>query len=175
MPNSLDPADRPRRHRATVRVLLVDEHDRILLFHDSDAPVGRTWWLTPGGGIDPGEDELTAVLREVQEETGRVLDPADVRGPIARRHVLHGYSDVVVDQDDTFYLVHVPAFTISTAGHTEDERRTMLGHRWWTRAELEAATDEIWPVLLPELWQLAGSPELWPVRLEDVEESSVAV
>lgn len=36
-------------------------------------------WLQPGGHIDPGEDPLTAALREAREETGWdcVLDQAD--------------------------------------------------------------------------------------------------
>jgi len=67
--------DRPQRRRETVRVLLLDDHDRVLLFRDSDTgttPVS-TWWMTPGGGIEDGEDEPTAVVRELAEETGLTL------------------------------------------------------------------------------------------------------
>ncbi|MDQ2795921.1 MAG: NUDIX domain-containing protein [Actinomycetota bacterium] len=156
-------------------MLLLDDRERVLLFQDSDAAVDRRWWILPGGGIDAGEDELAAVLREIEEETGCRLDASDVRGPIARRHVTHGYSDVVVEQDDAFYVVAVPAFEVSTAGHTADEQQTLLGHRWWTRAELDTATDAIWPALLPELWDLAATPAHWPRQLEDIEESSVPV
>lgn len=166
---------RPRRERATVRVLLVDDRDRLLLFRDSDPgldPV-RSWWILPGGGIDPGEDEITTVVRELGEETGLRVDRSAVAGPLARRRVLHGYSDQVVDQRDAFYLVRTTAFEVSTAGHTADEQITLLQHRWWSRAEVAASEDEIWPVLLPELWDLASDPSAWPVNLDDVEESSV--
>lgn len=30
-------------------------------------------WVLPGGGIDPGETEETAILREVQEESGLIV------------------------------------------------------------------------------------------------------
>ena len=166
--------DRPQRRRATVRVLLLDDHDRVLLFRDSDTgttPVS-TWWMTPGGGIEDGEDEPTAVVRELAEETGLDVDPAQVLGPVARRRVRHGYSDQVVDQADVFYVVRVPAFDVSVAGHTEDEQRTLLGHRWWTREELASAAEPVWPVLLPELWDLADDPAAWPRELPDVEEST---
>ncbi|MEO9140247.1 MAG: NUDIX domain-containing protein [Jatrophihabitans sp.] len=165
---------RPRRTRASVRVLLIDERDQILLFHDSDPGAPDVhWWILPGGGIDAGEDERTTVVREIGEETGLSLDPQLVRGPLARRTVLHGYSDQVTRQDDAFYLARVPTFQISTAGHTELEKVTLLGHRWWSRVELETTDETVWPVVLPELWDLAGSPQLWPVVLPEVEESSV--
>jgi 8-oxo-dGTP pyrophosphatase MutT (NUDIX family) len=168
-----DPADRPRRSRATVRVLLVDDRHRLLLFQDSDDPVGALWWMLPGGGIDPGETELAAVVRELGEETGLVVDPAAVLGPLARRHVVHGYSNQIVDQDEAFYAVRVPPFEVDVSGHTDDERRTVRQHRWWTRAELSATGDEVWPVALTPLWDLVDEPAAWPRELGTVEESTV--
>ena len=42
-----DPADRPRKSRATVRVIMIN-NDRTLLFEDSDPGVpGTSWWTTP--------------------------------------------------------------------------------------------------------------------------------
>ncbi|SDO16601.1 ADP-ribose pyrophosphatase YjhB, NUDIX family [Klenkia soli] len=63
-------------HDATGRLLLVQRG------HDPD----RGAWSVPGGRVEPGEDDATAVVREVLEETGlhvvagaevgRVLVPA---------------------------------------------------------------------------------------------------
>jgi 8-oxo-dGTP pyrophosphatase MutT (NUDIX family) len=170
-----DPADRRRTTRSTVRVLVLDDAGRVLLFQDSDPGAGRRWWITPGGGIDPGETELETVVRELEEETGLLVRADQVLGPLARRHVVHGYSDLVVEQDDTFYAVRVPAFEVDTAGHTEEEQITMLASRWWTVAELAATDDEVWPVLLLELVALVEDRGAWPVALAQVEESSVPV
>jgi 8-oxo-dGTP pyrophosphatase MutT (NUDIX family) len=135
-------------------VLLIDDRDRILLFADSDPGIpGVRWWITPGGGIDDGESEAVAAVREVEEETGLRITEADLLGPTMRRTVVHGYSDVVIDQQDVFYACWVPAFEVSTAGHTEDELLTMVEHRWWTRAELAATDEEIWPAVLLDLWK----------------------
>ena len=71
------PQDRPRFDRRAVRVLVVDEADRMLLFQDSDLgldPVAH-WWVTPGGGVDPGETPEQAAAREVLEETGWAPGP----------------------------------------------------------------------------------------------------
>ncbi len=35
----------------------------------------RTWFDLPGGGVDPGEDDLAAVVREFGEETGLKVRP----------------------------------------------------------------------------------------------------
>ena len=88
---------------------------------------------------------------------------------------MHGYSDRVIDQDDVFYLVRVPAFEVSADGYTEEEQVTMLGHRWWSRADLETTGELIWPANLLELLDLAARPADWPAPLPDAEESSVPV
>lgn len=177
------PADRPRRVRRTARVLLVDDRDRILLFTDSDPGLpGRRWWITPGGGIDPGETDVAAAAREVEEETGARIEKAQLLGPVLSHRVIHGYTDVVIDQEDVFFACWVPAFEVSVAGHTEQELLTLTAHRWWTRAELATTDEEIWPVELLTMWAdadlrrretAAGQPPRPPVDGGSVEESTV--
>lgn len=36
------------------------------------------WWNLPGGGVDPGEDPVAGVVREVWEETGQRLEPGEL-------------------------------------------------------------------------------------------------
>ncbi|MBS3143144.1 NUDIX hydrolase [Candidatus Woesearchaeota archaeon] len=56
------------------------EHDgHILLLHRQDhKPYGNTWGI-PAGKVDPGEEYLQAVIREVFEETGIRLYMKNVR------------------------------------------------------------------------------------------------
>ena len=172
------PGERPRYSRRTARVLLVDDRDHTLLFADTDPGIpGSGWWITPGGGIDPGESELDAAVRELEEEAGIRVAPSELVGPLLVRQVIHGYSDVVIDQEDVFFACWVPAFDVSDSGRTEEERLTMTAHRWWSREELAATTEEIWPVDLLEVWadaELArgaapSAPRVGPA----VEESTV--
>ena len=168
-----NPAERPRKIRETVRVIMID-HDKTLLFADSDPGVPEArWWVTPGGGVDAGETERQAAVREVAEETGYVLTESDLRGPIARRHVVHGYSDQVIEQDEVFYLAMVTPFEVDVSAHTADEKLTILEHRWWSHDDLRHTDEWIWPAELVELWSLAGKPESWPVDLGTQEESTV--
>lgn len=169
-----DPAQRPRTTRTTVRVLLLDPEERTLLFEDSDPGLADAqWWVTPGGGIDPGESEVEAALREVREETGYRLSASDLVGPVAERHVVHGYSDQVIEQDESFYLAKVAAFDVDTSEHTPDEQLTFKQFRWWTMEELRTTDDWVWPNELVELLHLIDEPERWPVDLGTQEESTV--
>ncbi|GAB7006575.1 hypothetical protein JCM18899A_40480 [Nocardioides sp. AN3] len=175
------PEERPRRSRRTVRVLVVDDRDRLLLFSDSDPGLpGTRWWITPGGGIDPGESELDAGVRELEEETGLAVAPEQLLGPVLTRRVVHGYTDVVIDQTDVFYACWVDGFDVSDAGHTAEERITMTSHRWWGRDELASTGEEIWPAVILDIWTEAEarrrSPESAarpPVDGGEVEESTV--
>lgn len=162
-----------------MRVLLVDTQDRLLLFRDSDpgiVPV-PVFWITTGGGVDPGENDLEAAVREVAEETGLAIARADLLGPLAERVVVHGYSDVVTTQDEVFWFVRCAPFQVSTEGHTEDELATMTSHHWWSRAELENSTEDIWPRDLLAVWDQVGPGDVvtgTPLPLGDVDESTVA-
>jgi 8-oxo-dGTP pyrophosphatase MutT (NUDIX family) len=171
----VDPAARPVRRRRTARVLVVDHSGRMLLFSDTDPGIpGLRWWITPGGGVEPDESDLEAAVRELAEETGLQVGQQALTGPLATRHVLHGYSDVVVEQDEVFFGVRVAPFDIDVSGHTEEERLTMTEHRWWSRDDLATTSETVWPAALLDLWDRMGSGGP-PVDLGRQEESTVPV
>ena len=168
-----NPADRPRRSRETVRVIMID-NGRTLLFEDSDPGVPEaSWWVTPGGGVDAGESVAQAAVREVAEETGYLLAESDLLGPIALRHVVHGYSDQVIEQDESFFLAMVDPFDVDVSAHSLDEQLTIKQFRWWSHDDLRHTNEWIWPAELVELWSLAGTPDSWPIDLGTQEESTV--
>ncbi len=131
----------------------MDDVGRLLLFSDSDPGLpGSHWWITPGGGVEPGESDREGAVREVAEETGLRVPETSLVGPLAEREVVHGYTDVVVSQHEVFFGLVAPAFEVDVSGHTEEERLTMTRHRWWTRDELASTDETVWPASLLELW-----------------------
>ena len=136
----IEPVDRP-----AVRALLVDRERRTLLLRWEVS--GHVWWITPGGGIDPGEDDEMALRRELYEEVG-LADPE--LGPLVfeRLNVLP-YPPRLTHQSERFYLVRVEELEPSPTIDLVPEG--VHGHRWWTADELEATAERFSPPELPSL------------------------
>jgi 8-oxo-dGTP pyrophosphatase MutT (NUDIX family) len=144
------------RFRRAARVLLLDAEDRLLLVrgHDVDQPE-RSWWFTVGGGMDPGEDERSAALRELREETGLVLDPSALVGPVLTRSAVFDFYAERCRQEETFFLARVTtafdAGGVARDGWTEVELDLLDELRWWHLDDLATETREVFPEGLPDL------------------------
>ncbi|MFV2100387.1 NUDIX hydrolase [Micromonospora sp. LOL_024] len=139
--------------RRAARVLLVDAAGRLLLFRGFDParPRHGRWWFTPGGGLDPGETYAQGAARELAEETGLRLTPAQIGEPVHADMIEFPFDGVWYRQEQQFFLVRVAAHEVDTAGFSEAERGSVDGYRWWSGQELAGADERCYPPDLAEL------------------------
>ncbi len=137
------------RLRATLFV--IDEGGCVLMFRGGDParPDDGTWWFPPGGGVEPDETVEAAGRRELEEETGLVVD--DVGTVVLVRSTQFSFLGVEYDAVEHCFVVRTPRFQVSQAGWTDAERTVLHEHRWWSPAELAASNDVFHPADLVEL------------------------
>jgi 8-oxo-dGTP diphosphatase len=119
------PPIEPLRIRC-VGAVVHDGTGRLLLVRRRNPPAAGTWSL-PGGRVEPGEDDTTAVVREVAEETGLTVRAGRVVG-VVERDAPSGGVYVIVD------LVCDVVGGLLRAGDDAADAR------WFSAADLAAAT-----------------------------------
>jgi 8-oxo-dGTP diphosphatase len=84
-----------------VGALVYDEQHRLLVVRRANEP-SRGLWSIPGGRVEPGEDDATAVAREVAEETGLTVEvgalvgEVEREGPNGKLYVIRDYEAAAV-------------------------------------------------------------------------------
>jgi predicted amidohydrolase len=148
--------------REAVRCLVVDRAGRALLVRYADRRVPGGWWGAPGGGLDPGEDHLAAVRRELAEELAR----DDLRvGPFIGRRCHTFWLGRWMTQRERWVLCRAEPFEVDPAHVTTLAAEAIQELRWWSADELRAAAVVATPRGLPELLdRIAGG------RLPDPDE-----
>jgi 8-oxo-dGTP diphosphatase len=108
---------------------VVLDGNRVLLVKRAQAPLKGEWSL-PGGAVDLGESLEAAVVREIQEETGLVVDIGPVVEVLDRIECASDgrvkYHYVIID-----YLCHVRGGEAAPASDAADAR-------WVQHEELDA-------------------------------------
>lgn len=153
-------------HRTSARVVLLDESGAVLLLRGSDPALGEPapkWWFTVGGEVQQGERLAEAAARELAEETGLRVAPADMVGPVWRRDQVFEFNGSLIDSEEFYFVYRTRRFEPSRTGRTEPERSYIHGHRWCDAADiaqLVAAGETVYPMqlsgLLTDAAALAG-------------------
>jgi TDG/mug DNA glycosylase family protein len=132
--------------RTAIRALLLDGESRVLLFRYGDEY--GSWWIAPGGGQEPGEDDAETLRRELREECG-LRDVAP--GPLVAEWLHWGTDEPGFGSGvSRMYLVRVPAF--DPEPELDLRAEGSLEERWFSKDELGAL-----PTRPPNLAEIVSS------------------
>jgi 8-oxo-dGTP diphosphatase len=124
-----------------VGAIVTDRQGRLLMIKRGHEP-GAGLWSIPGGRIEPGETDAEALVREMLEETGLVVEVGSLIGSVQRP----GLDGAVIDIRD--YAATVTGGTLRPGDDAADARwidRADLGSLEITEGLIEALTS--WGVL----------------------------
>lgn len=128
-----------KRYRRNVAAVIFDEsRNRVLMFHRAD--LRKKSWQFPQGGVDPGESEEQAVLRELKEEIGsndvtilrqsakrtRYRFPKSVRLQMQKKRKWRDY----VGQEQRWFLVRLNHDTDELSLKNEGYQQEFNDFRW---------------------------------------------
>ena len=98
-----------------VGAVVTDGQGRLLMIKRGHEP-GAGLWSIPGGRIDPGETDAEALVREMLEETGLVVEVGSLIGSVQRP----GLAGAVIDIRD--YAATVTGGTLRPGDDAADAR-----------------------------------------------------
>jgi|GEM_PF-6989535 hydrolase, NUDIX family len=98
-------------YRPSVRGIILDQDHKIALIYSQKFHI----YKFPGGGIEPGEDHLTALAREINEETGMTLIPESVQefGEVLRIQGSGKLKDTILSKKTIIISVKLPVKSMS--------------------------------------------------------------
>jgi 8-oxo-dGTP pyrophosphatase MutT (NUDIX family) len=152
-------------YRKSARVVILNDRGEVLMFRHTGRT--RTYWVLPGGGVEPGESWEQAALREMWEETG--MEGHALGSLLWTRRTMTTYAGEPVLQDERYYLVRVGLPVYTNANQMADEKRTYTAARWWSLDDMRGTTEALYPERLADLIApvIAGEPVRWPIALPD--------
>lgn len=128
-------------NRRAARVVVFDTQGRVLLFRHAGSH-GRSFWATPGGGLEDGETFEQAAHREASEELGVTNTSLRLLWE-ATNDFMH--VDRPVHQQERYFLMEGACQDLLRGVQSVHQQEGILETRWWTQAELEATTEAVFP------------------------------
>ena len=137
------------QHGVAVALIPQLPDGRFVFIRQFRKPMERICFEVVAGNCDPGEPEEVSAARELQEETGFLVDV--VGAPVHLRRTRFEFEGSTYDQEEHFFVAAVEVLQLDDSGWTDVERRVIVEHRWWALAELRTTGQTVYPEELADL------------------------
>lgn len=129
-------------------MLTPDRH--VLLMRVQEPISGNEFWVTPGGGLEPGESDVDALRREVAEETGATkFSPRQL---VWSRQCDFTWDNRDYSQREYFYRVQTDRFEPVMDGNpAQGEASAFREFRWWSIDDIGRSEETFSPQYLHSL------------------------
>src|SRR5712692_4330749 len=127
--------------RRVARLVVFDAADSVLLvrYNEYRADRSGSFWATPGGEIEHGEQPRDAAIRELREETGL---STTVGRKLWQKTLRFELPQGFVVQGEQYFL---GPFAAISPNFPYSSSEAISEHRWWPIGELQSTTERIYP------------------------------
>jgi 8-oxo-dGTP pyrophosphatase MutT (NUDIX family) len=151
--------------RDAARAIVLTPQHEVLLLRVRPPEVGESFWIAPGGGLEPGETVEECLRRELREEVG--LDRFTI-GPLVwrRQHTFNLAGRGRLCQRERYHVVRVEKFEARMLDEAESE--FLERFQWWSADELFSTRERLTPVALADIVAryLSDGPPAEPLSVE---------
>jgi 8-oxo-dGTP pyrophosphatase MutT (NUDIX family) len=151
--------------REAARAVVFNESQQTLLIkiedqsaYDPKQAKKAAFWVTPGGGLEPGETYVQAVQRELNEEIG--LRDAKIGPCIWRGEIDLVWKGVPTTIRERYYIVQAHDHKINLTNMTAEEQQVFRSYGWFSSEQIRRCPELVLPKDLADLLdELQASPE----------------
>ena len=133
--------------REAIRAILLTPKSEVLLLRIRLPEAMESFWIAPGGGLEPGEAIEEGLKRELREELG--LHEYVIGSLVWRRQHTFNWAGKRICQRERYYIIHVHHFEPQMSD--PNEAKVLDRFRWWPVAELANARERLTPLSLAEI------------------------
>lgn len=129
--------------RKRASALLISADNRLFLFKFEFAFLdhGKTFWVTPGGGVNEGESFKQGLRRELYEELGLDVTVTEPYAFFRKMPFTHKSGEEFIS-DERFFVVKVPDENVIFSNMSAVEKKLTKEGKWWSVDDIRSSSEE---------------------------------